>query len=117
MQVIKRIKQLVAPRQNLVGRKRPLLLRHHLREVLAVDKLHHEKLPLTLCEMIADARQGWMVHSGQQPGLSLKLLSQSFIFKQSLFKRYVGIEALVDGFVNGPHAALPKQANDPITAL
>src|SRR5215213_4951909 len=117
MEVVERIEQLISPRQNLVCRKRPAFARHHLRQVIAGDKLHDEKLAVGFGKMVADAWQRRMMQASEQTGLALELLSQAFIRKKRLFQRHGRIETLVDRLVNRAHAALPELAPDAIPAL
>ena len=56
VQIIKRIEQLITPRENLIWWEGPLLALHHLIEVVSGNKLHHQKLSFTFRKMIADAR-------------------------------------------------------------
>src|SRR6185369_3287403 len=117
VQVIKRIEQLICPRQNLVRGKRAALASHHLRQVIAGYELHDEKLSISFRKMVADARQRRMMQSREESCLTFELLPQSLFGKQRLFERDCGIETLVDGLVNRTHTALPKLTNDAIASL
>ncbi len=56
VKIIERVEELISPRQNLIGRKRASLAGHHLRQVIAGNELHYEKLPVVFRKMVADAR-------------------------------------------------------------
>src|SRR5690242_271714 len=117
VQIIERVEQLIRPRQHLVGGKRTSFTRHHLRQVVAGDVLHHEKLPVGFGKMVADARQRGMMQTCEQPRFAFELFAQTFVGKERLFQRDGGIETLIDGFIDGAHAALAELAHDPIPAL
>ena len=74
VQIIKRVEQLIAPGQHLIRRKRALLVRHHLGQIVAGNVLHHQKLAIAFAEVIAYARQGRMMHAREQTRFALKLL-------------------------------------------
>src|ERR1043166_1360051 len=65
VQIIERVEQLISPGQNLVGRKRSLFAGRHLRQVLAGNELHHEKLSVAFREVVANPRECRMMHSGK----------------------------------------------------
>ena len=117
VEVVERIEQLIRPRQNLVDGKWTSFAIHHLRQIIAGDELHHEKLSITFREMVADTRQCRMMQAREESGLAFKLLSQAFLGKQRLFQRDRGVETLIDGLVNRTHPALPKLAYDAIATL
>src|ERR1044071_7336767 len=117
VQVIKRIEQLIRPRQNLIRRKRAPLASHHLRQIVAGDELHHEKLSIAFRKMVADTRQRRMMQTSEQPCFTFELLPQALLGKQRLFERDCCIETLVDSLINRTHPALPKLANDAIATL
>src|ERR1043165_4526190 len=117
VQVIERVEQLIGPGQNLVFRKRASLAIHHLRQIVAGDELHHEKLPVVFRKMVAYTRQRRMMQAREESCFTFELLPQTFLGKQRLLQRDSGVETLVDGLVNRTHAALPKLANDAITTL
>ena len=96
VQVVERVEQLIRPRQNLIRRKRTALARHHLRQIVAGDELHHEKLAVAFGKMVADARQCGMMQASQQSRLAFELLAQTLVGKQRLFQRHCGIETLID---------------------
>ena len=58
-----------------------------------------------------------MMKACKQSRLTLELLAQAFIGKERFFQGNRGIEALIDGLVDGAHTALSKLANDAIAAL
>src|SRR5690348_7899495 len=117
VQVVERVEQLIGPGQDLIRRKRSALAVHHFRQVVAGDELHHEKLPVALREMIADARQRRMMQTSEQSRLALELFAQTLVRKQRLLQRYSRIETLIDGLVNGAHATLTELAHDAIASL
>src|SRR5688500_14467686 len=117
VKVVERIKQLIGPGQNLIAGERTSFASHHLRQIIAGDKLHHEKLSVAFRKMVAHTRQCRMVQTSQKPRLAFELLSQTFIGKQRLFQGDGGIETLIDCLVDCAHTALPELANYPITAL
>src|ERR1044072_2036644 len=117
VQVIERIEQLIRPRQNLVCRKRASFASHHLRQIIAGDELHHEKLSIAFRKMVADTRQCRMMKTREESCFTFELLPQALLSKQRLFERDCSIKTLVDSLVNRTHTALPKLAYDAITAL
>src|SRR5687768_15983289 len=117
VKVVKRIEQLIGPGQNLIAGERTSFASHHLRQIIAGDKLHHEKLSIAFRKMVAYTRQSRMMQTSEKPRLAFELLAQTFIGKQRLFQSDGGIETLIDGLVNCAHTALPELANDTITAL
>src|SRR5207245_2166308 len=106
VQVIERVAKLIRPTQHFVLRESPLAARLHLKQILARDKLHHQKLAVVFCEMVADARQRLMMKPRKQARLALELLAQSLVSKERFFKSYDGIKPLIDRFVDRAHAAL-----------
>src|ERR1051325_5588666 len=117
VQVVERIEQLISPRQNLIHRKRTAFTIHHLRQVVAGDELHDEKLSVAFGKMVADARQCGMMQTSEEPRLALELFTQAFFRKERLFQRYRRVEALIDRLVNGAHASLAELAHNTIPAL
>src|SRR5215216_773487 len=117
VQVVERVEQLIRPRQNLVRGKWTSFAIHHLRQIIAGDELHHEKLAIAFGKMVADARQCGMMQASEEPRLTLELFAQAFFGKKRLFQRHGGIEALINRFVDSAHTALPKLAYDTIPAL
>ena len=117
VEVIERVEQLIRPGQDLIRRKRSALARHLLREIIARDELHDEKLTVALGKMVADSRKRGMMQPRQESCLTFKLLAQTFIGKQRLFQRHCRIESLIDGLVNCAHSALPELTDDAIPAL
>src|SRR5205085_8482180 len=101
----------------LIGRKRASFARHHLREIVARDELHHEKLAVTFREMVTDTRQRRMMQACEQTRLALELFSQALLGKQRLFQSHSRVEPLIDCFVNGTHTTLPELAHDTIPSL
>src|SRR5688572_10037641 len=97
VKVVERIEQLIRPGQNLIGGKRTSLTRHHLRQIVAGDKLHHEKLTVVFRKVVADAWQCGMVQTSKKPRLTLELFAQTLIGKQRFFQGNSGIETLIDG--------------------
>src|SRR6267378_6835195 len=108
MQVVECIEKLISPGQYLIDWKRSLLDRQHASKVLAVDELHHQKLSLTLREVIANARKCGMVHAGKQPRLSLKLLPQALVGKEGFLQRHRCIKAFINRLVNRAHSSLAE---------
>ena len=117
VQIIERVAKLIGPANNFILRKRSVAGGQHLRQILARDVLHYEKLSVALVEMIADARQRRMVHPRQQPRFPLELLAQFLFRKKGLLQRDRRVQSLINCLVHGAHAALSELAHDAITAL
>src|SRR6185369_2112797 len=117
VEVVERVEQLVCPRQNLIHRKRTTFTIHHLRQIIAGDELHHEKLSVGFGKMVADSRQRGVMQTSEESRLALELFTQPFFRKERFFQRDSRIEALIDSLVNGAHAALAELAHDSIPAL
>ena len=58
-----------------------------------------------------------MMQASHEARLAFELFAQAFVGKECLFKRNRAVETLIDGFVDGAHAALPELAHDTITTL
>ena len=58
-----------------------------------------------------------MMQTRKQSRLALELFAQTFVGKQRFFQGDSRVETLIDRFVDGTHATLPKLAHDAITAL
>ena len=117
MQIVESVAKLIRPHQNFLLRKRTLPLCQHPRQIVTRDVLHHQKLAVTLVEMIADTRQRLVVHPRQQTRLSLELLAQLFVGEKGFFQRHSGVETLIHSLVHGSHATLTELPNNPIAAL
>ena len=79
--------------------------------------MHHEKLAVGFGKMVADPRQRGMMQTSQQARLAFELFAQSFVSKKRFFQCNSGIETLIDGLVDGAHAALAELAHNSIPAL
>ena len=117
VKIVERIEQLIRPRQNLIRRKRTSFTSHHLREIIAWDKLHYEELAIAFRKMVAHARQRGMVQTCKKSRLTLELFAQAFVGKQCFLQRNGGIETLIDRLVDSTHTALSELSHDAITAL
>src|SRR6185503_12413415 len=102
---------------NLIGGKRTSFASHHLRQIVAGNKLHHEELAVAFRKMVTHARQRGMMQTCKQSRLALELFAQTFVGKQRFLQRNGGIETLIDRLVNRAHASLSELPNDAITAL
>src|SRR5687768_4319018 len=61
VQVVERVEQLIRPGQHLIRRKRSALAHHLLRQIVARNELHDEKLTVVLGKVVADTRQCGMM--------------------------------------------------------
>jgi hypothetical protein len=92
-------------------------VRHHLRQIVAGNVLHYQKLAIAFPKVIAHAWQSWMMHARQQARFALKLASQALIGKQRFLQRDGRVEPLVNSFVNSAHATLAELLNYAIAIL
>src|ERR1043165_5819552 len=86
VEIVERVKQLVRPGQHLIDGKWSPSPRHHLRQIIAGDKLHYEKLAISFGKMVTHARQRRMMQTREQTCLALELFAQTFVGKQRLFE-------------------------------
>src|SRR6185503_10945241 len=117
VKIVERIEQLIGPGQNLIGGKRASFTSHHLRQIVAGNKLHHEELAVAFRKMVTHARQRGMMQTSEQTRFAFELFAQPFVGKQGFFQRNGRIETLIDRLVDSAHAALSELPNDAITAL
>src|ERR1051325_4632687 len=73
------IEQLICPRDHLGSWKGGGPPHNHLREVLARDKLHHDKRQAVFNKIIADARQRRMTKTREQPSFLFELSTQPLV--------------------------------------
>ena len=82
------------------------------RQVLTKNEVHHEKLAVGVTKMISDPWQMGVLEVGQEAGLALKGMDILRVGDERLLEGNVVAEARINGFVDGPHAALPDLAYD-----
>ena len=97
--------------------KRATSLLKEGRQVITKNEVHHEKLPVGVTEMVSDPWQMGVLEVGQEAGLALKGMDILRVGDERLFDGDVVAEARINGFVNGPHAALPDLAYDLVTLV
>jgi len=121
--VVQRIQQLPCPSEDFCFRQLTLLDNDFIQSS-PVNKVHHQVGIVIFFEIVADTGQVRMMQSSQQPCFLLKLLTQ---FGQlsalcagegsHLLERAADVKRGVHRLIDGAHAALAQQSDDPVALV
>src|SRR2546426_1918479 len=117
MKIYERFQNLLAPTQDVGGRKGPAAYFKQLGQVITGNELHYQILPVTFGEMIYDIRQRGMAQIRQQAGFAGERVARFSRSEEIFFDGDDAAEPLIDRFIDSPHAALPKLAHDAVAIL
>ncbi len=113
VRLIQRIRDLHSILQRLLERQRPFF--QFLRQGLAFDALHHQKLHAFLLSNIVQHANVRMIQAGDGLGLALKTLSENGIFGEMRRKNFDGdgaVQARIACAVNFAHASRAERRQD-----
>src|SRR5438552_11478259 len=112
VKIVERITKLIGPTRDFILRKRGIARGKHLKEILARDELHYQKLSIAFIEMIADSGQCLMMKPRQEASFALELFAKSLVNKKGFLQRDHSIQPLINGLVHGAHSALSELAHN-----
>ena len=89
---------------------------HALAQVFPLDVIHDQVLALLADDkVVRDARQVGVAQVGQDDRFQAELACVFIRGEKVFLDRHVHAQVLIHGAVNGPHAALAEDVNDPVT--